>query len=402
MSAAAGGPPRSLAQAVVAFAGRLRAEGFKITPTELAAALRAMGMAGLARRQALEDALLPIFCSSRQEVRLFREQFESFWALEPLADPAEEPEPVVLPRGAPEARSVTGMEEESPPELEREPLGAGLELVSRRADFERLRPEQMEEVAAQVERLARRLGQRLTRRQRRAKRAGRLDFRASVRGSLQQGGEVVRPRFRQRRRRRLQIFSLVDISGSMTVYGYFFLLFLHSLQKVWPAASSFVFSTHLTPVSQSLSRADFGAAWNSILAQGVNWSGGTDIGASLMRFYREHLRPVSSSSSVVLVVSDGWDRGEPRRMARAMRLISGHCRRLLWLNPLLSSPDYEPICRGMSLALPHLDHLLPFYNLRTLERLCDRLEGLDDLSRWEAGRIWARSQARARAAAGEA
>jgi hypothetical protein len=388
-------PPASLAASVVAFAGRLRADGFKITPAELSLALEGMGLVGLERRRALEGLLLPIFCSSREEVARFREHFLSFWALEPLAEPDEEGEPVAVPDGAPEARRVEDLDQEAEPELEREPLGAGLEVVRRDTDFERLRPEQLAEVEEQVWRLARRLGQRLTRRHRRARRLGRLDFRASVRGSLQQGGEILRPRFRRRHRRRLQIFSLVDISGSMTVYGYFFLLFLHSLQKVWPASRAFVFSTHLTPVSQSLTRAGFGRAWNSIVRQEVNFSGGTDIGASLMRFYRRHLRRASSSNSVVLVVSDGWDRGEPEALDEAMRLVSGHCRRLLWLNPLLSSPDYEPICRGMSLALPHMDHLLPFYNLRTLERLCDRLEGLEDLTRWEAARIWARSRRRA-------
>lgn len=382
-------PPGNLVEALMAFAGRLRQDNFTITPTQLSDCLRAMELVGVTSRPRLRMMMERIFVSNQKDINRFREHFEKFWVMEPAVAQDDDPPRVMREEGPAAARTITSMEMESKDSLEREPIGAGLEVVKAAMDFSKLRLEDLDQVQEQVLRMARKLGKRLSRRQKNVKRGSKLDIRRSVRRGLQHGGELIKPVFRLRRQGRLQIYALVDISGSMAVYGYFFLLFLHSLQKVWPSTYSYVFSTHLTPVSQSLAENQFGRAWNLVLSSGANWSGGTNIGESFMDFYRNHLRPASASRAVVIVVSDGWDRGDPDRLGKAMSLISKHSRRVFWLNPLLSSTSYQPICQGMSEALPHLDYFLPFYNLKTLEDFCRRLEGAEDLARWGGGQIWA-------------
>lgn len=382
-------PPGNLVKALLAFAQRLRDDKFSITPTQLSDCLRAMEVVGLGSRPQLRMMMERIFVSNQKEMQKFRDIFELFWVIEPAAAQDDDPQKIMTAEGPAVARNITSMEMESADDSEREIIGAGLEIAKPAMDFSKLRLEDLDRVQEQVLRMARKLGKRLSRRQRNVRRAYKLDIRRSVRRGLQHGGELIKPVFRMRRQGRLQIYALVDISGSMAVYGYFFLLFLHSLQKVWPSTYSFVFSTHLTPVSQYLAENEFGRAWNQVLASGANWSGGTNMGESFMEFYRSHLRPSSASRAVVIVVSDGWDRGDSDSFGSSMRLISKHCKRLYWLNPLLSSTAYQPICQGMSEALPHLDYFLPFYNLKTLEDFCRRLEGADDLARWDGAKIWA-------------
>ncbi len=381
--------PGNLIEALLAFAQRLREDNFTITPTHLGDCVQAMELVGVSNRSRMRMMMERIFVSNQKELNRFREHFEKFWVMEPAVAQDEDPPRILRREGPTAARTITEMQVENEDQSDREPIGAGMEVVKAAMDFSKLRLEDMDRVQEQVLRMARKLGKRLSRRQRNVKRAYKLDIRKSVRRGLQHGGELIKPVFRIRRQGRLQIYALVDISGSMAVYGYFFLLFLHSLQKVWPSTYSYVFSTHLTPISQSLAENEFGRAWNLVLVSGANWSGGTNIGESFMDFYRSHLRPASASRAVVIVVSDGWERGDPDRLGKTMSLISTHCRRLYWLNPLLSSTSYQPICQGMSQALPHLDYFLPFYNLKTLEDFCRRLEGADDLTRWGGAQFWA-------------
>ncbi len=392
--AVAAAVPDSLARALVLFARRLRRQGLGVGISQLRDCLRALELVALEDKAQVRSLLQAILVSRRQDLARFRAEFHRFWELAFLAEQDEEGESTLQRQVPPEARGITALDEICPQEEERETVGAGLELVRSQVDFSRLELSQVPAVEQAVLRMARRVAQRLNRRQRRARRSHQLDFRRTIRRALPHGGELIQPCFRRRRRGRLHIHCLVDISGSMVVYGYFFLLFLHSLQKVWPATSAYVFSTHLTPVSRQLREPNFGRAWNRIARGDVNWSGGTDMGSSFAGFYRDHLRPGSASRSLVIVVSDGWDRGEVEALDRAMRRIKAHCRSLFWLNPLMSSPRYQPICQGMSRILPYLDYFLPFYNLETLDRFCRCLEGLEDLRRWQGPEIWQSHQAR--------
>jgi uncharacterized protein with von Willebrand factor type A (vWA) domain len=366
--------PGSIVQALVLFSQHLRQEGFNLTHVHVADSLRSLMELDLNSRAQVKKAIAANMVSSHEEAVIFSVLFDTFFQVAP--------QPVIAADTAPipsclksETMSTELLEEADGPDGEKDVVGAGLEKVRAHIDFDRLEPDETGEIVKRIQRLARRLALRLSRRHRRIDKVCRLDFRLTMRRSLSLGGEPLKPLFKTRRENRMNIYCLVDISGSMAVYGYFFLLFLHALQKVWPATHSFVFSTHLSPVRSRLASQGFGDAIKKILQPEVNWKGGTDIGSSLMQFYRDHLRARSATRAVVIVVSDGWNRGAPEEMSAAMRLVGGHCRKLIWLNPLMSSPRYEPICQGMRQALPYIDMLMPFYNLDSLDHFCRKLEG---------------------------
>jgi uncharacterized protein with von Willebrand factor type A (vWA) domain len=247
-------------------------------------------------------------------------------------------------------------------------------VVEARKDFANFDPEELDRIKTLVIRLAMRLGLRLSRRFRNNERAIKIDFRRSFRSALQYGGDLLELHFRRPKPIPSRIYLLLDISGSMDINNQFFIMFMYGLQQALASARCFVFSTHLTPISHHLKTARFKEAWNRVQNMSVNWSGGTEIGKSLMQFYSNYLGSGSARRAIFIIVSDGWDRGRPQILSEAMDLIHQRCRHIFWLNPLLATPNYQPICSGMKAALPYVDSFLPFISITSLERLCRKIE----------------------------
>jgi uncharacterized protein with von Willebrand factor type A (vWA) domain len=155
----------------------------------------------------------------------------------------------------------------------------------------------------------------------------------------------------------------------MSLYSAFFVRFLHGVVDAFREAEAFVFHTRLAHVSPSLRDRDVARAVDrlSLMAQGIG--GGTRIGASLATFNRWHAARVINSRTAVMIVSDGYDTGEPERLAAEMQRLRRRCRRIIWLNPLLGWRDYTPAARGMQAALPYVDLFAPAHNLESLAAL---------------------------------
>jgi uncharacterized protein with von Willebrand factor type A (vWA) domain len=224
-------------------------------------------------------------------------------------------------------------------------------------------------IQSMILKLAQTLGRRLSRRYASSSRKGAIDLRATLRRSLGMGGEMLEIRHRRHRIKRARLHLLLDISGSMDMYGRFFLVFMYGMQRRLFKAESYVFSTRLTRVSEPLKNLPFRQALTRIQAMDINWSGGTDIGGSLMDFLSENPGPGGGDRDVVILVSDGWDRGNPKNLAKAIKMLRRYCRILIWLNPLMASESYRPINRGARIMLPFVDYLLPFYNFASLAEL---------------------------------
>lgn len=221
------------------------------------------------------------------------------------------------------------------------------------------------------------LGERRTRRQRPGQ-GSRLDLRRTLRRSLMRGGEVIEWARRERRHKPRALVILADISGSMERYTRLLLHFIYSLtggldQRV----EAFLFGTRLTYVSRHMRDRNVERALSDVSRSVSDWSGGTRIGESLEDFNFNWARRVLGSGAVVLLISDGWDRGEPGLLEREMARLARSCYRLIWLNPLLGSPAYEPLTRGMQAALPYVDDFLPVHNLASLEELAAHLARID-------------------------
>jgi len=408
---------QNLLEAVILFGHQLREVGIKVSPAHLEDALRGLLFVEIGERVQFRTVLRTNLVSSVEDLARFDAIFQAFWgededtkqglgdggADEGFFEAGEEgpgsnegdkegslhePGDVGTEKGFSEAGEEGGganagddaadcilnLESGEPGEREPANVRASLEVVEAQKDFSQLSTKELGRVEALVIRLARRLGHRLGRRFQIAESARKIDFRRSFRSALRYGGELLELRYRRPKPVRSRIYLLLDISGSMEVYGHFFLLFMYGLQQALVRAQCFVFSTSLTYVTPYLKSSSFQESWGRIQSLPINWSGGTDIGTSLTQFYAEHLGGGAASRSVVIIVSDGWDRGSAQRLDEAMGLVHQRCRHLFWLNPLLASPCYEPLCRGMSVALSHVDSFLPLYSLDSLVQLCHEIE----------------------------
>ena len=230
----------------------------------------------------------------------------------------------------------------------------------------------MEKILA---RLARRLA---TRRSRRwvptpVLARGRFDPRRSYRRALATEGEIVHLARRTRAIEEPRLVFLCDTSGSMDAHTRFLLSFVLSLRRAARKAELYAFNTELVHLTPALAPGKLQLALDRLAVLVPDWSGGTRIGGSLAAFAADHLRRVVDGKTVVVILSDGLDRGDPRVLVEALRQIRNRARKLVWLNPLLGDPDYQPTARGMLAALPFIDCFAPAFNLESLERLLPQL-----------------------------
>ncbi|HXG15774.1 MAG TPA: VWA domain-containing protein [Calidithermus sp.] len=372
---------RSLPGAVLRFATRLRREGLPVTLAQAVDAVRALDRLDVADRAELQLAFRSLFVSRPEDLPIFDRCFDAFWRAVPETGEA-------APVGAPEAdgagpppapgaprREALGLEAWGGEDGDErgDPLGvpavSDVEALAVQ-DFSTFRPDQLEEVYRLTVQIARRLARRLSRRRRPASRRGRLDLRRTVRANLSRP-DLIELRYRQRKRRKVRLVVLCDVSGSMDLYSRFLLQFLFALQNVFGRVETFTFATRLTRVTDHLR----GRSYRQVLRRLTDvrdWSGGTRIGECLAHFNREWAHLVDRRT-IVIVLSDGWDTGEPEVLAGELARIRRRAGRLIWLNPLLGHPTYEPLTRGMAAALPLLDDFAPAHNLAALRDLARRL-----------------------------
>src|SRR6202165_1168813 len=212
-----------------------------------------------------------------------------------------------------------------------------------------------------------RIAERRTRRLRGAK-GGQVDLRRTARHSIRSSGELVRLFRRQPRLRRRPLVLLCDVSGSMERYSRLLMIFAHAIARR-EDLEAFVFSTRLTRITRLLRYRDLDRALDSVSKGVHDFSGGTRIGDALSDFNRHWARRVLGHGAVVIIVSDGWDRGDPERLTAELIHLRRSAHRLIWLNPLLGSEGYQPLTRGMAAALPHCDDFLAAHNLNALDEL---------------------------------
>jgi uncharacterized protein with von Willebrand factor type A (vWA) domain len=205
----------------------------------------------------------------------------------------------------------------------------------------------------------------------------RIDLRRAVAASRRTGGDVATLPRRRRRLTPRPLVVLCDVSGSMERYSRMLLLFAHGLIRQRPRVEAFLFSTHLTRVTRQMRQRRPSAALSAMSREVTDWSGGTRIGEALHTFNQRWARRVLNGGPVVLLISDGWDRGDAQQLRREIARLQRSCRRLVWLNPLIGTADYAPLTRGLQAALPYVDDFLP---ARTLTNFADLASHLNALS----------------------
>lgn len=208
-------------------------------------------------------------------------------------------------------------------------------------------------------------------------RGARIDLRRAMAEAVRTGGEVATLPTRLRRWRRRPIVLLCDVSGSMEHYTRTLLLFAHALSKRRRDVEAFLFSTRLTRITHELRSPSPDASMTAVANAVRDWSGGTRIGEALRTFHQRWRRRTLHSNSIVLLISDGWDRGEPNLLRAEIARLQRSCHRLIWLNPLIGTIDYAPLTRGLQAALPFVDDFLPVRTLRDVRELAVHLTALD-------------------------
>ena len=324
----------------------------------------------------------------REDLVLFDEAFQLFWR-----KPAESWEvewqgltrrrrpagPIVIHPPLKEAASQadsasTSSQEMSVIEVTR--TYSDSELL-RHKNFAEMNAEESEAIQQMMSHLLWKVSERRTRRLRPGK-GYRIDLRRTLRRSLRSEGEIFSWSYREPKSKPRPLVVIADISGSMERYTRLLLHFIYGMKAALSQpVEAFVFSTRLTRITRPLQIRDLDLALKNVGQLVNDWAGGTRIGESLKTFNFEWGRRVLGRGAVVLIISDGWDRGDVDLLKREMARLKRNCYRLIWLNPLLGAPDYEPLTRGIQAALPNIDHFLPVHNLASLEDLAKRLADLE-------------------------
>ncbi len=378
------------------FGRLLRGLGLDVNPGRMIDLVHALGHIEIGRKQDFYHAARSLLVHRHEDVPLFDQAFEMFWrkpaegwttldlsglgAMRRSRRPRITPPPLREPEAAPPEDGPGQAPSDQPPIIQ-VTLTYSEREVLRRKDFAEMTAEELQAIKQLMAELVWQLGERRTRRRKPGK-GQLLDLRRTIRKSLKYGGEVLQwarraPKFKPR-----PLVVVADISGSMERYTRLLLHFIYTLTAgLDQPVEAFVFSTRLTRITRQLEGREVEAALREVARAVPDWSGGTRIGEALKTFNFEWGRRVLGHGAVVLLISDGWDRGEMDLLRREMARLQRSCHRLIWLNPLLGSPDYEPLTRGMQTALPYIDDFLPVHNLASLEDLARYLSELDERRR---------------------
>jgi uncharacterized protein len=359
----------------------MRAAGARVGVDELLGAHRALTAVDPADRSAAYFALRATMCSRRDDLAAFDAAFAELFVppmREAPALPDElEPASLVLPR-----LGVPAQEVPVPAEGEAEVVPSAW------SDAELLRDKDFADYTDAEREVARRVMRRLagagptrpSRRTRPARRRGapppaaRPDLRRTIRSSLRTGGDPLERHWREPSVRPRPLVLVCDVSGSMEPYARMLLQYMQACVAARRRVEAFVFGTRLTRVTAELAGRDPDRALDRAAGAAQDWSGGTRIGDALATLNREHGRRIGRGAIVVLL-SDGWDRGEPEQLAAEMARLERCAHGVIWLNPLKAHPGYEPLTRGMQAALPHVDHFLSGNSIASLAHLADLMEG---------------------------
>ncbi len=360
---------RSVAS-IVAFCGFIRAQGVPVGVQQTLAALQVTKAVQVAGRRTFAHALRASLCSSKAEWDLFDSLFEAFWSDPPRQAP-ERLNPAKSVTRKPAASSslltdASGSEASRSGDEGRMVSGASAQQRLKKVDFSEVAQSDLAALEEIAQRLLRKMSQRLSRRRRIRNLADRVDVRRTIRRSIARGGDPIALAYRGRKPQKNRLVIFLDISGSMNHYSLFLARFAYALQKHWKRVDSFLFSTNVVDITGVLRKTSLPDALQALAQTSADWSGGTKIGESLAEFNRGRGRKLLSRDTVFMILSDGWDTGEPEVLGAELRACKRRVRKLIWLNPLLGLKDYQPLTRGMLAALPHVDVFAPAHNLQSL------------------------------------
>ena len=375
-------------QSVTLFGEMLRRVGLEVGSGNMLDLIRATNHISIGKRGEFYQAARSILVHRKQDLAIFDEAFQVFWRkpsdrtttmdLRSLGEQKRFRKPQVN-AGRDDETMGDGMLEGEPEDgsVQNVHLNRTYSAVEvfRQKDFSEFTSLEMAKARHMMANLTWDLGQRRTRRLAPG-RSGPLDLRRTMRRSLRYGGEFLDLSYRTRKDKPRSLVLLCDVSGSMERYTRMLLQFIHTLAGGFDHTEAFLFATRLTRITRNLKYRSIDQAIDEVSKAVPDWAGGTRIGDAVKTFNYQWLRRVLRGQAVILIISDGWDRGDPKLLAKETSRLQRSCHRLVWLNPLLGSPSYQPLTQGMKAALPYIDDFLPVDNLNSLESLAEHLSSL--------------------------
>lgn len=376
-------PGAVLLARLTGFAGFLRANGFGTGGADSIRALEASVQTGILDQQILRWNLKALLCGRGDEWRRYDALFDAYFL------PPNKKIFVESNVAAADARESAGRANER---SENEPgvgagngvaddadahaarHGASREESLASTDFSELnQAEHARDIEALMRRFARRLKHLYLRREARAHHGRRLDLQGTIRQSVACGGTPLRLAWKERRRVRPRLLLLLDVSRSMSLYSFFYLRLARALCSELADVHCYIFHTRITGVAEALRDPDPWRSQERLHLLAAGWAGGTRIGECLRDFNHDYAPHLVHSRTGVIIVSDGYDTGEPKLLAQELRALRRRSRRMVWLNPLLSQPGFSPESRGMQAAMPHLDLLAPGADLAGIEQVLPQI-----------------------------
>ena len=375
-------PAWALTPSLVRFSQALRAAGLTIGSGETQDALTALACVDAAVRDQFRLALRQTLAKHQEDQAVFDRVFQDFWQIG-----ASEPEIISAEtenaddvKGAPstpgDARTAAIADSGKAVQTQhRDDRTSGASQTPRlmQRDFADVSDAEMAELRELINLIGKRLANRVGRRWR-TTRQGAVDLRATLRASLARGGELWQLKHRRRRPQRLNLVVMADVSHSMDSYSRFFLQFIYAFQDIFRRMDTFVFSTHLSRVTDALRRGRLEQALDALPDAVEDWAGGTRIAESIAQLLKNHGDNLLSQHTLVMIVSDGWDTATPDELDEQLRRLRQRCRKILWLDPLRDHPGFFASAAGMHTDSRWVDHCLAARDLNSLRALAAALE----------------------------
>lgn len=377
--------PRDAVEVIVGFARRLGQDGLAVPPTRVHAMLEALGELGAESLGAVYWAGRVTLCASPEDIECYDRTFAAYFSgRPPPAVRRTAVTPIYRPGAVPADPAAPGQGDDvdSPPQ--RLATASRIEVLRHR-DLAGLTADEKAEVHRFISALTPAVADRVSRRMHTAP-SGRVDPHRTVRAILRHGGEPVDLRRQRPLRRYRRVVFLVDVSGSMAPYADTMLRFAHAACRTRPGTEVFTVGTRLTRVTRQLQGRDPSAALSAAMAAVTDWSGGTRLGDELAAFLDQWGQRGTARGAVVVIGSDGWERGDPTLLGEQMARLARLARAVVWVNPHRGREGFVPSTGGMRAALPHLDHLVAGHSLAAYEELAGLLGGTGQARERHGGR----------------
>jgi uncharacterized protein with von Willebrand factor type A (vWA) domain len=371
---------------ILTLVGLLRQAGLPVSTDQVGEFTRALTWVNLAERDQVYHAARCLLVSRHEHLRLFETLFNAFWRVQTDVLPSGGQKSPRAPRHDDQHHQpvlVTYMARKAStadPELDvadKSFTYSDVEVLQQR-DFSQMTPEELEAVKRLIQDMRWKAAFRRTRRKIADPNGETLHMRRVMASAARYGGTPIKLAWQHHKIKQRPIVLIADISGSMEKYSRLALQFFYSMAQSMKHVECFVFGTRLTRVTLQLKLKNIDRAINEAAREVVDWSGGTRIGESLATFNRQWGRRILHRGAIVMIVSDGWERGDVENLRAQMKYLQLRCHRLMWLNPLMGKAGYQPVVEGMAAVLPHVDDFLPIHNLQSLTALAERLTSMNN------------------------